>query len=180
MMRSLAFCRSVSLLKPGIQPLPVLGRSFSDEQPVLRTITNRRSFDFAPRSKDPHNPRPLRCRLRRAFCMASRRFPARANRRIGVPGVDPLPPLSRSRQATRRLKYPTKSELGTVHDLTLNPKGVSMSHVVSIQTQVRDPVAIRSSCSRLQLPEPTHGETKLFSSTATGWRVQPLPCQWAV
>ena len=47
-----------------------------------------------------------------------------------------------------------------------------MSHVVSIQTQVRDPVAIRSACSRLQLPEPTHGETKLFSSTATGWRVQ--------
>ena len=47
-----------------------------------------------------------------------------------------------------------------------------MSHIVSIKTQVRDPVAIRSACSRLRIPEPTYGEAKLFTSKATGWRVQ--------
>lgn len=47
-----------------------------------------------------------------------------------------------------------------------------MSHVVQIQTEVRDAVAIRAACDRLQLPEPVHGEAKLFSSTATGWQVR--------
>ncbi len=47
-----------------------------------------------------------------------------------------------------------------------------MSHIVSIQTEVRDPVAIRSACDRLNLPEPVFGQVKLFSSSATGWAVQ--------
>ena len=47
-----------------------------------------------------------------------------------------------------------------------------MSHIVSIQTEIRDPVAIRSACDRLRLPEPVFGEVKLFSSSATGWAVQ--------
>ena len=51
-----------------------------------------------------------------------------------------------------------------------------MSHVVEIQTEIRDPVAIRAGCDRLKLPEPEFGEVKLFSSTATGWAVF-LP-QW--
>lgn len=51
-----------------------------------------------------------------------------------------------------------------------------MSHIVSIQTEVRDPVAIRMACDRLQLPEPVFGEVKLFSSMATGWQVR-LP-EW--
>ncbi|MBB01545.1 DUF1257 domain-containing protein [bacterium] len=51
-----------------------------------------------------------------------------------------------------------------------------MSHIVSIQTEVRDPVAIRSACDRLKLPEPVFGKVKLFSSSATGWAVQ-LP-EW--
>ena len=51
-----------------------------------------------------------------------------------------------------------------------------MSHIVSIQTEVRDPVAIRSACDRLKLPEPVFGKAKLFSSSATGWVVQ-LP-EW--
>lgn len=51
-----------------------------------------------------------------------------------------------------------------------------MSHIVSIQTEVRDPAAIRAACSRLSLPEPVFGEAKLFTSPATGWIVQ-LP-QW--
>jgi len=51
-----------------------------------------------------------------------------------------------------------------------------LSHIVSIQTEVRDPVAIRSACDRLKLPPPCFGTVKLFSSSATGWAVQ-LP-QW--
>ncbi|MEW4565780.1 DUF1257 domain-containing protein [Bremerella sp. JC770] len=47
-----------------------------------------------------------------------------------------------------------------------------MSHIVSIQTEVRDPTAIRSACCRLRLPEPVFGKTKLFSQSATGWAVQ--------
>jgi hypothetical protein len=46
-----------------------------------------------------------------------------------------------------------------------------VSHIVSIQTEIRDPVAIKAACCRLSLPEPEFGETKLFSSAATGWAV---------
>ena len=51
-----------------------------------------------------------------------------------------------------------------------------MSHVVQIQTEIRDPVAIRAACDRLSLPEPVFGQTKLYSSTAVGWAVR-LP-EW--
>ena len=60
-----------------------------------------------------------------------------------------------------------------------------MSHVVTIQTQVRDPVAIAAACQRLALPPPTDGETKLFSQVVTGWAVQlpgwryPVVCEVA-
>jgi hypothetical protein len=47
-----------------------------------------------------------------------------------------------------------------------------MSHIVQIQTQVRDPVAIRSAAKRLELAEPTFGSTRLFNAEAVGWRVQ--------
>lgn len=47
-----------------------------------------------------------------------------------------------------------------------------MSHIVQIQTEIRDPVAIRAACERLQLPPPVFGETQLFSSKAIGWTVQ--------
>ncbi len=46
-----------------------------------------------------------------------------------------------------------------------------LSHVVSIQTEVRDLAAIRAACDRLHLPKPVFGEAKLFSSSATGWQV---------
>jgi len=51
-----------------------------------------------------------------------------------------------------------------------------LSHIVSIQTEVRDPVAIQSACDHLNLPPPHFGAVKLYSSSATGWAVQ-LP-QW--
>jgi hypothetical protein len=46
-----------------------------------------------------------------------------------------------------------------------------MSHVVTIKTQVRDPVAIQWACERLKLPAAVHGTAKLYSSEATGWQV---------
>lgn len=58
-----------------------------------------------------------------------------------------------------------------------------MSHIVQIQTEVRDPVAIRSACDRLGLPQPTSGTFTLFSSQVSGlgvelpgWRY-PVVCQ---
>ena len=60
-----------------------------------------------------------------------------------------------------------------------------MSHIVSIRTQVRDPVAIEAACRRLQLPAPTRGTAKLFTSEASGVIVQlprwkyPVVCDTA-
>ena len=60
-----------------------------------------------------------------------------------------------------------------------------MSHVVQIQTEVRDPVAVRSACNRLGLPEPLEGVHRLFSEEAEGlgvklpeWRY-PVVCELA-
>ncbi len=47
-----------------------------------------------------------------------------------------------------------------------------MSHVVQIQTRVRDVAAARAGCKRLALDEPVEREVKLFSETATGLAVQ--------
>lgn len=51
-----------------------------------------------------------------------------------------------------------------------------MSHVVQVQTEVRDPVALAAATDRLQLPRPTYGQFQLFSTQASGHAVQ-LP-QW--
>lgn len=47
-----------------------------------------------------------------------------------------------------------------------------MSHVVSIQTRLHDPVAIGAACRRLNVPEPTQGTARLYSGEATGLLVQ--------
>jgi hypothetical protein len=47
-----------------------------------------------------------------------------------------------------------------------------MSHVVQIQTEVRDAIAVRAGCKRLGLDEPVEGEVKLFSETVTGLAVR--------
>ncbi len=58
-----------------------------------------------------------------------------------------------------------------------------MSHVVTIETEVRDPAAVEAACQRLGLPQPTQGTTQLFSGEATGLAVQlpgwhyPVVCQ---
>ena len=59
-----------------------------------------------------------------------------------------------------------------------------MSHLVQIQTQVRDPLAIRAACGRLGCAEPVFGVTPLFAGQqATGWAVNlrgwryPVVCE---
>ena len=58
-----------------------------------------------------------------------------------------------------------------------------MSHLISIKTQVRDPIAIQSACERLKLPAPVFGKTRLFTSETTGWQVvlpkwrYPIVCE---
>jgi hypothetical protein len=58
-----------------------------------------------------------------------------------------------------------------------------VSHIVSIQTQVRDPAALAAACARLQLPTPSHRTVQLFSGEATGLAVElpgwqyPVVCQ---
>jgi hypothetical protein len=47
-----------------------------------------------------------------------------------------------------------------------------MSHIVQIQTQVRDPVAIQAACKRLGLSEPVHQTVQLFAAFETGLTVQ--------
>ena len=50
-----------------------------------------------------------------------------------------------------------------------------MSHIVTIETEVRDPAAIRAACERLRLPAPVEGAHTLFSGTVEGLAVE-LPC----
>jgi hypothetical protein len=58
-----------------------------------------------------------------------------------------------------------------------------MSHIVQIQTEVRDSAAVRSACQRRQLHVPVDGTHKLFSGEATGLAVQlpdwryPVVCE---
>jgi hypothetical protein len=58
-----------------------------------------------------------------------------------------------------------------------------MSHIVRIQTQVRDPVAVAAACARLELAPPETGEFSRDCSQASGlavrlvgWRY-PLVCR---
>ena len=55
-----------------------------------------------------------------------------------------------------------------------------MSHVVQVQTEVRDPVAIRATCGRLSLADPVWEEVKLFSSSAVGWAVRLMGWRYPV
>ncbi len=60
-----------------------------------------------------------------------------------------------------------------------------MSHIVQIQTQVRDPAAIQAACRRLGLAEPVERTVQLYSGQAIGLTVQlpgwkyPLVCHTA-
>jgi hypothetical protein len=47
-----------------------------------------------------------------------------------------------------------------------------MSHVVTIQTKLHDPAAVRAACQRLNLEAPTEGTATLYSGAAAGLIVQ--------
>ena len=58
-----------------------------------------------------------------------------------------------------------------------------MSHIVRIQTQIRDPVAVQAACARLGLSHAEQGTFQLYAGAATGlgvrlpgWRY-PVICQ---
>ena len=69
----------------------------------------------------------------------------------------------------------------TPHD-TLH-KEHHVSHIITIQTQVRDPAASCAACERLKLPPPTEGSFSVFSAESAGHAVQlpgwryPLVCE---
>src|SRR5262249_43353175 len=48
----------------------------------------------------------------------------------------------------------------------------SLSHIVTIQTQVRDPTAIAAACQRLGWPPTAHRQVQLFSSRVEGLAVE--------
>ncbi len=60
-----------------------------------------------------------------------------------------------------------------------------MSHIVQIQTQIRDPVGVQAACRRLDLPQPIEQTVRLFSGEETGLAVQltgwryPVVCDTA-
>ena len=60
-----------------------------------------------------------------------------------------------------------------------------MSHIVQIQTQVKDAAAVRAACQRLDLPAPVQGKTELFSGEVEGLAVKlpdwtyPVVCDLA-
>ena len=47
-----------------------------------------------------------------------------------------------------------------------------MSHIVTIQCEVRDAEALQNTCLRLGLPPAEQREAKLFSQSVTGYCVQ--------
>ena len=61
-----------------------------------------------------------------------------------------------------------------------------MSHIVTIETQVRDPAAVEAACRRLGLgPPQQQAQHRLYLTEATGWAVtlpgwrHPLVCNTA-
>ena len=47
-----------------------------------------------------------------------------------------------------------------------------MSHIVTIQTRLRDPAAVAAACRRLGLPAPAQGTARLYGGQASGLLVQ--------
>lgn len=43
-----------------------------------------------------------------------------------------------------------------------------MSHIVTVKTQLRDPLAVMAACRRLNLDQPTAGTADLFEGKASG------------
>lgn len=58
-----------------------------------------------------------------------------------------------------------------------------MSHIVQIQTEIRDPIALAAACARLGLQPPVHRAVRMFNAEVTGLAVElpgwrfPVVCQ---
>ena len=55
---------------------------------------------------------------------------------------------------------------------SLKRKEFILSHIVTIETKVHDPLAVNAACQRLGLDAPVQGTVKLFSGPVTGLIVQ--------
>lgn len=55
-----------------------------------------------------------------------------------------------------------------------------MSHIVTIQTEVRDAAAVVAACRRLALPDPVQGTAKVYGTNATGLIVKLPNWQYPV
>ncbi len=55
-----------------------------------------------------------------------------------------------------------------------------MSHIVEIKTEIRDEQAVKAACTRLNLPQPEHKTTRLYSATVSGLCVQLPGWQYPV
>jgi hypothetical protein len=55
-----------------------------------------------------------------------------------------------------------------------------LSHIVQIETQVKDEQAVRAACTRLQLAAPENKTVRLFNTTAAGLCVQLPGWQYPV
>jgi hypothetical protein len=58
--------------------------------------------------------------------------------------------------------------------------GRTISHIVTIKTEIRDLAAVQAACRRLGLAQPVQGKTKLFSGEVTGLAVQLPDWQYPV
>lgn len=58
-----------------------------------------------------------------------------------------------------------------------------MSHIVQIQTEIRDPAALAAACKRLGFPPPVQRTVRLFNAAVTGMAIElagwryPVVCQ---
>jgi hypothetical protein len=55
-----------------------------------------------------------------------------------------------------------------------------MSHIVTVQTRLRDPAAVAAACQRLCLTAPVQGTARLYSGEATGLLVRLPGWQYPV
>lgn len=55
-----------------------------------------------------------------------------------------------------------------------------MSHIVQVQTEIRDHEAVGAACRRLQLPAPALGKHEMYQGQATGLAVQLPGWQYPV
>jgi hypothetical protein len=55
-----------------------------------------------------------------------------------------------------------------------------LSHIVQIETQIKDEQAVRAACTRLQLTAPEHKTARLFSTTVSGLCIELPGWQYPV